>query len=115
MRSTGQSPPLASTSGRQAVVEPGHRIDRLERRNDGKAVLERIHWPVAPLIQPARGGVAVEPDQQGRALRARTGKVRDVATVQDVEDAVGEHQRPLQLGDPTLQVRRRMNLGLEGG
>ena len=102
MRSTGQSPPFTSTSGRQAAisasgVSSSNQVTAStarERGDQGEAVFERIDRPLGAFAQAPGGGIAVQRDEQRRAQVARAGEVGDVAAMQDVEHAVGEHQRP---------------------
>ena len=52
-----------------------------------------IWLTVRPLAEPPRRGVAVEPQHQAGALRARLREIGHMTAVQDVEDPVGEdHQ-----------------------
>ena len=121
MRSTGQSPPFASTCGRQAAisasgVSSSNQVTArhaLERGQHGEPVGERVERTVGALAEAAHRSVAVQRHQQPRAERARAGEIGDMAAVQEVEHAVGEHQRPRQAGEPALERRGVVDLGFE--
>ena len=74
---------------RRVLVEHHHQVDRLERRQHfGARLLVRDRPTFA--LEPARRGVAVEPDHQPVAAGACLGQHLDVTRVNDVEAAVGE-------------------------
>src|SRR2546423_2759317 len=99
---------------RRVVLEPSNRADRLERRDDGHAVGEPVQRPIRAFAQAPGGGVTVEAHQQACPFGASAGEVSDVAAVQDVEDAVGEHQRALELAEPARELARIADLGFVG-
>ena len=73
------------------LVENHHKIHRAEGAEDIGSVLLGIDgsgWAFGA----ADGGVAVESDNKGIALRSGEGKVVGVAAVKDVEAAVGENK-----------------------
>src|SRR5262249_22742717 len=55
-----------------------------------------IDRPVVALAKPPHRAVAVDAHDERSAERRRPVEIGHVAPVQDVEDAVGEHQRPWQ-------------------
>jgi hypothetical protein len=101
--------------GRRVVVEPGHGVHRLERRDQRHAVRQRVHRPARALAQAPHRGIAVQRHDQRRAERARARQVGHVAAVQEVEHAVGENERPRQRRRPAHRRARREDLALEGG
>ena len=74
---------------RRVLLEQHHEIDRGERAQHGGARLLVLDRPRRPLEAHHRG-VAVEPDHQPVALRARLRQQRDMAGMQQVEAAIGE-------------------------
>src|SRR3954464_8893221 len=130
MRSIGQSPPFTSTSGRQARisaagVSSSHQVTALTpssaargaRRGAGggaQPVGERVHRPVGSLAEAAGGAVAIQRYEQARAFSARASEIRDMAAVQEIEDAVGEDERALQPREPARNLSRIADLRFEG-
>ena len=55
------------------------------------------------------------PIHEARAQRPRLRQISDVAAMEDVEDAVGEDDRPRQLGEARQQLGARAQLGDEIG
>jgi len=99
---------------RRVVVEPGDRADRLERGDERQAVVKRVYRALAGLAEPPRRGIAVQRDEQRGSLASGAREIGRVATVQDVEHAVGEDERPRQRADPALELARIADLRLEG-
>jgi hypothetical protein len=100
---------------RRVLVEPGHRVHRREGRDQRHAVRQQVHRPPGPLAQAPRRGIAVQRDQQRRPERARPREIRDVAAVQQVEHAVGEHERARRARRPAHRVVGLEDLALERG
>src|SRR4051812_3059741 len=98
---------------RGVLVEPGHCAHRAERGDQRQAVGERVERPSRALAETARRGIAVQRHQQARAFGARAREVGHVPAVQDVEYAIGEHQRPRQLRQPAREPRRVADPGFE--
>ena len=73
------------------VVEDDHRVDRAQRADQLRA-LRRGHDRPARALEAADRGVGVEPDTSTSPSAARRPEVADVAHVEEVEDAVGEHE-----------------------
>jgi hypothetical protein len=99
--------------GRRVFLEPGHRVHRRERRDQRTTIRQAVDRPAGTLAQPPRGAVAVQRDEQRRAERARPREIRDVSAVQQVENAVGEHQRPRGARRPARRLVRIQDLALE--
>src|SRR6185503_10811547 len=97
------------------VVEPCDGIHRVERGDDGEPVFERVDGPLGALAQPPGGRIAVQRHEQRRAQLARAREVGHMAAMQDIEHAVGEHQRPAELTGPAREVLGRTDLAFEGG
>ena len=97
---------------RGVLVEPGDEIDAAERGHHRQAVGEGVDGAVIALALAAHGGVAVEGDDHRGAERAGLAEVSDVAPVQDVETAVGEHQRAGQGGHALAQLVGRRQLAM---
>jgi hypothetical protein len=74
-----------------------------------------IDRAVVALAQAPHRIVGIGGDDQRRAQAAGLRQVGDMAAMQDVEAAVGEHQRPRQRSDALRQFAGRDDLGLEGG
>jgi hypothetical protein len=100
---------------RRVLVEPGHRVHRLERRDQRHAVGERVHRPPRPLAQAPRRGIAVQRHQQRRAERARAREIGDVPAVQQVEHAVGEDEGSRRARRPARRRCGVEDLALERG
>jgi hypothetical protein len=99
--------------GGRVLVEPGDRVHRLERGDERQTVRETVDRAPGPLAQAPRGGIAVQRHQQRGAQRPRPREVGDVAAVQQVEHAVGEHERPRRFARPTRRGGRVEDLALE--
>ena len=78
---------------RRALVEQHDKIHALQRGKHRGAVVLRIERAVGPLAQGACRGVRIQAHDQARPLGARLREIGHMAPVQDVEHAVGEHQR----------------------
>ena len=91
----------------------GDERDTLERGHDGKAILECVERAVATLAEPADRRVRVERHDERGAERARFREVSHVAAMENVEHAVGEHQRAGELLAALREFRRRADLRLE--
>jgi len=100
--------------GGRVLVEPGDRIDGLERGDERHAVGEAVDGTARPLAQAAGGRIAIQGHEQHGAERARPGEIGDVSAVQQVEDAVGEHERPRRGARPARRGGRVEDLALEG-
>jgi hypothetical protein len=100
---------------RRVVVEPGDRVHRRERRDQRHAVGQRIHRPARPLAQAPYRGIAVQRHDKRGAQGARARQVGHVPAVQEVEHAIGEHERPRQRRRPARGIARREDLALESG
>ena len=97
------------------LVEPGDEVDAAEGGHHRQAVGQGVDRAVVALALAAHRGVAVEGHHQRGAEGAGLAEVGDVAPVQDVETAVGEHQRAGQGGHALAQLVGRADLGFEGG
>jgi hypothetical protein len=104
---------LTRTSGRQATISVGRvlveghdEIDGGERREDGHPVGLRVEGPVLALPRRRTEASELTATTSDGAEAARLVEVRDVAAMQDVEHAVGEHQRPRQRADARSRSRR---------
>ena len=71
-------------------IEDDDTVDTLERLEHFRALGLRRDWPRRPLVRADRS-VGVEADDQRVAQRAGVLQVSEVADVQEIEDAVGEH------------------------
>ena len=79
---------------RRVLVEQHHAVHRGERRRArGPAACSPATGRAGALAQPADRGIGVEPDDERVALAPGRLEQLDVARVQQVEDAVGEHDR----------------------
>src|SRR5436190_17018182 len=83
---------LEDARERRVLLEPGDERHRVERRDDYEAIFERIDWPVVTLSEPSHRCVRIERYHEASAERTRLREIRDVPTMQDVEDAVGEDE-----------------------
>ncbi|MNC86752.1 hypothetical protein D3C83_24270 [compost metagenome] len=98
---------------RRLFLEPGDERHGLQRGGDGEPVFERVDRPVRSFTKFPGRGVGIEREQQARAQRARLREVGDVPAVEDVEHAVGEHQRPHQAGNARGEVLRTADFALK--
>ena len=89
---------------RRVVVERHDQVDAAERGEHRHAIVERIERAVVALAEAAHRRVGVDRDGQRGAQRARLLEVGDVAAVQEVEHAVGEHPRARQRGETRERV-----------
>jgi len=96
---------------RRVFLEPGDYAHAGERRHDRHPVGERIERPVCAFAEPAGRSVAVQRDQEAPTHGTRLVEIRHVPTMQDVEDAVREDQRPAELAERA----RVADLGFERG
>jgi len=97
------------------LVEPRDRVHRPERRDERHAVGQRIDRPAGALAQAPGGRIAVQRHHQRRAERPRAGEIGDMAAMQQVEHAVGEHQRARRARRPARRRVRIEDLALEVG
>ena len=81
-------------------VHPAHRGDQLRPLRGG-------HHRAARALQPPHRGVGVEPDHERVAERAGGLEIADVADVEEIEAAVGEHQ-PLARRAPAGREAARL-------
>jgi len=65
-------------------------IDRLKRRDDGRALL-LCHGRPAGAFQPFHGVVAIDPDDEDIPFVTRRLKIRHMAEMQDIETTVGKN------------------------
>ena len=93
-----------------SVVERNDEVDRRERGEHGHPVGERIERTVVALAEAPHRIVGIDGDHQRRAQCARLVEIGDVAAMQHVEHAVGEHERPRQPRDALERVSRRRDL-----
>ena len=70
--------------------------------------------PVA-LAQALHRRVGIQRDNQAGAQRGSLRQVGHMTAVQDVETAIGEHQRPGQQGGTGSQLVGRADLGFKSG
>ena len=121
MRSTGQSPPFASTCGLAAAISASgvSSSNQVTASTHSSAATtasrsaRRVERPLGPLAEPPRRAVGVQRDEERGAERARAGEIGDVAAVQDVEHAVGEDERARERADPVLERGGVPDLRLE--
>ena len=73
------------------LLEHDHRVHPAHRRDQLRALRGGHHRP-ARALQASHRGVGVEPDHERVAERARGLEIADVADVEEIEAAVGEHQ-----------------------
>jgi len=85
------------------------------RGHHRQPVGEGVHRTVVALAETLHRRVGVERDDHRRAERARLREIGHVAAMQDVEAAVGEHQRARQRGDARRELFGGDDLGFESG
>lgn len=71
-------------------VEGDGGVDGSEGAEHGEAVIERVDGPVRGFLEPSDAVVGVDSDNEGVSESARGLEVRDVAGVEDIENAVRE-------------------------
>ena len=96
-------------------VEPGDQVHAAQGGHHRQAVFQPVDGPVVALAQALHRGVGVEGHHHGGTEGPGLAQVGDVAPVQDVETAIGEHQGMGQGGHPGGQLLRGANLGFEAG
>src|SRR5690606_3714820 len=99
---------------RRVVLDPGDALDRLERRDHGEAVRQRVDRAIGILAEAPDRCVAVDRHHETGAQRPGFGEIGDVAPVQYVEDPVGEHEGAWQVGEQGADMQRVDDLALEG-
>ena len=100
---------------RRVVVERHDEVDGAERGEHGHPVLEHVERALLALAEASHRGVGVDGDDQRGAEPARLLEIRDVAAMQDIEHAVGEHERTRQRGDARERIGGRRDLGRVAG
>jgi hypothetical protein len=107
-------PELADQGERRVVVEQHDTIRGGQRGDESRPLLFRYHRSIGALAEPPDRRVAVDSDDQGRALGAGGFQQRDVAGMEQIEYAVGEDEP----GPPLLLAPARGFVGradLRGG
>ena len=99
----------------RVFVEPSDEVGAFERGHHGQAVFEPIDRPVVAFAQALDRSVGVKRDDHRSPLRARLREEGDMAAVQDVKAAVGEHQRAGQRGETGGEFAGGDDLAFEGG
>ena len=85
---------LADQDLGRVLMERGHHGDTAQRRQQRGAVLHAVERALGALAQAAHGFVGVDRHDQRAAQLGRLIQVGGVPAMQDVEDAIGEHQWP---------------------
>src|SRR5207249_4275450 len=98
---------------RRVLVEGNDDAHRFQRGQYRGAVGERIERPVPGLAKATDRAVGIDADDQRSTQAARMVQIRDMAPVHDVENAVREHTRTRQRGEPLVKRRRIDDLGGE--
>lgn len=101
--------------GGRVVVKPSNDIHTRQRSGHGGAVGERINRPIIPFALAAHGSIGVERQNHGRAGGARLRQIGNMAAVQNIEAAIGKHQRARQSGQALGQVFGRADFVFEIG
>src|SRR5258708_22414343 len=102
-------PQRAHEPQRRVLVEHDDAVHDLEGREHVGAVRLRSGGAIGAL-EPANGRVAVEADDERVAEGARTEQHVDVPGMQEIEDAVGEHDAAGLVGTPGRGVTPRAHL-----
>lgn len=86
--------------GRGILVENDHGVDALKRREDIRPVVLATHGAFGSLREPTHGRIAIHANNEMGAFRTRSAKYVDMSWMQEVEDAVREHDGTLLLATP---------------
>jgi hypothetical protein len=100
---------------RRVLLEPGDYLHGLEGGNHRHAVRQRVQGSILVFTQAFHGSVAIDRDKERCPQGASLGEIGDVAAMQYVEHAVGEHERARVRREPRRKLLRRTDLLLEGG
>ncbi len=102
----------ANELNRGVAGKPGHQVDRFQSPDERKAIGQCVDRTVVALAKAAHGRIVIEGNDQACAECAGLRQVSDMATVQDVKDAVGEHHGPGQSPKRVDQTLGRRDLAL---
>jgi hypothetical protein len=93
---------------RRVLVEDDYRVDCCQRRDDMGPVISCVER-TARTLQPAHGVVAIDADDEVVTCRARRSQQVRVPAMQQVENAVGEDDRPALACTPLQGSGSRQN------
>src|SRR6185503_11694577 len=105
---------LMNEGERRVFLEPGDESYAFQSGGYREPVFEGIDRPIRAFAQAFDGGIRVQCHDEARAQRARLGEVCDMTPMQDVEDPVGENERPVQRAQAFVQFLGRDDLGFKG-
>src|SRR5262249_40145555 len=74
-----------------------------------------VDGPVLALVESPHGGIVIESDDERLAESARLREVSHVASVHDIEHAVGEHEGAGECSGAAREPLGRADLGFECG
>lgn len=94
---------LAYKLQRGRLIKRSNETDTLKRSDECHAVFQRVDRPSGSLIQLAYRVIGIQGHQQRDSQPSCFFKIGDVATMENIETAVGKNQWPLGGVDPPLQ------------